>query len=208
MKNFSIAQIEKAIAEAEHLNKGEILPVIVKSSSSYFYVSFVYAWVFLWIATALWFLYEYFFWGTFEDIFYLISLQFSVSFLGFLLGYWDRAVHFLVSAKSMALEVHESALAAFTEHGLGNTRDKTGILIYISILERRVEIIADEGIYKKVGKDFWQKEVENIIQGIRKGNLQEALIKEILNMGKKLREHFPQMDKNPNEISNRPKILT
>ncbi|MCO5143488.1 MAG: TPM domain-containing protein [Oligoflexia bacterium] len=207
MKHFSLSEIEKAIAEAEYLNKGEILPVIVKSSASYSYASFVYAFLFLILGTALWLAYEYMFWGDFY-LGSLIATQALSSFVGALLGLWEKAVRMLYSQKMMAAEVHESALASFTEYNLGHTKEKTGILIYISMFEKRVEIVADEGIYKKVGKDFWLEEVENIVKGIRQGNHNQALIEEIQKIGKKLREHFPQMEKNVNEISNSPKVLS
>ena len=56
----------------------------------------------------------------------------------------------IIPRKIMANKVKERAVRYFMESGVSNTRDRTGILIFISILERRVELLADRGIAEKI----------------------------------------------------------
>jgi putative membrane protein len=121
---------------------------------------------------------------------------------GWMLGKVPAVVRWSVGPGWLGAEVHESAQAAFLRHGLTETRDRTGVLIYISLYEHRVEILADKGIHSKVGEGFWRDEVAKITRGIREkkgGAVTAQVIREI---GGKLAEHFPQLADDKNELTN------
>ena len=86
--------------------------------------------------------------------------------------------------------VHSRALEQFA-HRRHAGRAPTGVLIYASIAERRVEIIADEDIHEKVGEAYWNAAVKAAVAKIRAGDPAGGLIAAIELCGKALAEHFP-----------------
>jgi putative membrane protein len=97
----------------------------------------------------------------------------------------------------------EQAFQEFYAHGLHKTAGATGVLIFVSLLERRVIVMADEGIHSMVGDDFWVQTSGLILQGIRKGSLRDGLIAGIDRAGDALSENFPWVEGTRNEIPNR-----
>lgn len=110
---------------------------------------------------------------------------------------------FLISINRMDAEVQERALRAFHEHGLGETKDATGVLFLLSILERRVYVLADHGIYAKIKQETLDKYAASIGKGIASGKGAEALCSAIRDAGTELEKHFPGRKDDKNELSNR-----
>jgi len=105
----------------------------------------------------------------------------------------------LVSDRDAMHEVSEEAIHAFYERGLHRTRHGTGVLIFISLLERRVWILGDKGINDKVTPAFWDSLVAELTKGIREGKALDALCSVITKCGTELTKHFPGRHK-VNEI--------
>jgi putative membrane protein len=105
-----------------------------------------------------------------------------------------------VNKKRMMHAVRERALRAFYEKGLYRTRDENGILIFISILERKVWILGDRGVNVKIPPETWQAHANEISQGIREGRPCDALCKVIESCGRVLEEHFPRKEDDTNEL--------
>jgi len=97
----------------------------------------------------------------------------------------------LVSKRDAMHEVSEEAIHTFYERGLHRTKHGTGILIFISLLERRVWILGDKGINDKVTPDFWHSLVAELTKGIREGKTLDALCSVIAKCGAELTRHFP-----------------
>ncbi len=97
----------------------------------------------------------------------------------------------LVSDRDAMHEVSEEAIHSFYERGLHRTKHGTGILIYISLLERRVWILGDSGINDKVDSHFWNSLVAELTKGIREDNALDALCSVIGKAGAELSRHFP-----------------
>ena len=72
-----------------------------------------------------------------------------------------------LSGKRIEETVRERAVMAFYEKQLYKTRDETGILIFISLLEHRVWILGDRGINAKIAPDFWEKIASELSSGIK-----------------------------------------
>ncbi len=96
--------------------------------------------------------------------------------------------------------VAQRALKAYYEKGLYRTRDNTGILFFISILERKVWILADKGIYSKIDQDTLNTYTAAVTQGIKKGEACDALCRTITEIGQLLAEHFPVKSDDTNEL--------
>jgi putative membrane protein len=110
----------------------------------------------------------------------------------------------LVRKREMAERVHAKSLQLFVESGTLKTKDRTGVLIYVSEFEHRVEILADVGIHSIVGDGYWKDQVDHIVAGIRAGKACDALCEAIGDIGAKLSERFPPGKDNPNELPNAP----
>ena len=88
-----------------------------------------------------------------------------------------------VGRRRIAEAVRERAIRAFFEKKLYKTRHETGILIFVSVLERKVWILADRGIDKKIARQEWQELARVVSTGIREGRPAEALCNAIARCG-------------------------
>jgi putative membrane protein len=98
---------------------------------------------------------------------------------------------------------HALALQQFFAQGLQHTQDRTGVLIFASMAERYVEIVADAGINAKVGQQVWDDAVAAMIENLKNGRPAEGFIAAIERCGAVLAEHFPPGALNPDELSNK-----
>jgi putative membrane protein len=106
----------------------------------------------------------------------------------------------LVSQQRVDGAVRDRAMLSFYEKGLHHTKNETGILIFISLLERRVWILGDKGINEKIEPDFWGSLVRELINGIRGGRALDALCSIIAKCGAELARHFPGTPDDTNEL--------
>jgi putative membrane protein len=121
--------------------------------------------------------------------------------LGQWLGRVPMVVRFVTSRERMAHKVALRAEQAFYKHGLHNTKGRTGILILVSMLERRVHILADKGINDHVPVGTWDGLVNGIIAGIRTGHATTAICAAIAECGVLLAQVSPADSRdNPNEL--------
>lgn len=191
-------KISEAVREAEKYTTGEIVPMIVSQSDDYPGARWRLAVV---ISLFLGFV-AYFFLGNFDPI-WILWVQIPGLYIGHGLGAFGVLLKpFLVNSK-MDEELHQRALQAFLAHDLQATKERTGILIMASLLERRVEIVADAGIHAKVSEDTWHGIVHNMIARTKSANLTEGFCLAIRECGKVLAKDFPKTPDNPNEISNK-----
>lgn len=91
----------------------------------------------------------------------------------------------------------------FKKLKMNETRDKTGILIFILFNERQFYILADEGINNKVSQDTWDIIRDEIKLSFKNGEFLEGLINGLNKIGKILSEHFPIKANDTNELSNK-----
>lgn len=106
-----------------------------------------------------------------------------------------------VTPKQRAVEVFSQCRVWDTEHN-------TGVLIYLLLADRDVEIVADRGIHVKVGETVWAGICQDMERQFRAGNFESGVIDGLAAVTAQLQLHFPASNKqNPNEISNAPIIL-
>lgn len=99
-------------------------------------------------------------------------------------GPFFRAV---AGSKLLAGTVKKRAQRAFLEEGVMETVSRTGILLFVSVVERRIEVLADKGIASTVPEESWREVVDLILSGLRQGNLVDALSDGIAACGALLR---------------------
>jgi len=93
---------------------------------------------------------------------------------------------------------------AFFERGLYKTKKNTGVLFFLSLLEKKVWVLADKGIYEKMDQETLNRFANEVSSGIREGHACEALSQAIREIGGLLSQHFPitsnDTDELPNEV--------
>lgn len=106
-----------------------------------------------------------------------------------------------ISGKRIEETVRERAVRAFYEKELYKTKDETGILIFISLLEHRVWILGDRGINAKIAPDFWREIASDLSAGIKKKEYGKSVCQAISKCGKELSQHFPAAKDDINELA-------
>jgi putative membrane protein len=120
----------------------------------------------------------------------------------FLLSKFPEIKILFMSGRRIEETVRERAVMAFYEKGLYKTRDETGILIFISLLEHKVWILGDRGINAKIAPDFWEKIAMELSAGIGKKEYGKAACQAITKCGEELSRYFPIKKDDTNELTN------
>jgi len=94
------------------------------------------------------------------------------------------------------------AVTEFYEAGLKKTAGRTGILIYLSLAERRAVVLADAGIATKVAPEAWSDVVERAVRGVKDGHAGAGLADAVVRCGDVVTPHFPPGGHNPDELDN------
>lgn len=92
----------------------------------------------------------------------------------------------LIPASVLESRVEQRARQAFLEEEVFATRDRSGILIFLALFERRVVVIGDEAINRAVEQSEWNEVVEHLVAGIRTGKPGPALVEAITECGRLL----------------------
>ena len=104
------------------------------------------------------------------------------------------------------LPIRNLAEKEFVRLNMHNTRDKTGILLYLLLSDRQFYILADEGINEKVPENTWDKIRDDIQHKFRSGNFTDGLVNGIDQVGNILSRHFPIKPDDTNELSDKVEI--
>lgn len=96
--------------------------------------------------------------------------------------------------------VRERAVRAFYEKGLYRTKNGTGILVFISIFERKVWILGDREINARIPADSWQELVQILVSGLKEGRACDSLCQVVTRCGEELSRHFPRENDDVNEL--------
>jgi uncharacterized membrane protein len=100
------------------------------------------------------------------------------------------------------------ALEAFSLLKVWDTAQNNGVLIYINVADRAVEIIADRGFEHRLSQKYWQRLCSEMVAGFQKDVFEHSIIHCVQALSKDLAAHFPSRgESNPNELPNEPVIL-
>jgi putative membrane protein len=191
-------RIQQAVVATERRTAGEIVPMIVGTSSHYAEIdlSCLIAGLLLGAAAA-------FFWGNPWGLTHAeLAWPVGGAALGLLLCRFPPIKRRLTPEARMIEAVHLRSLAAFTAHGLHYTKAHTGILILASLFERRVVVLADRGINEKVQPGTWDEIVGIITSGLKSNDGCAAFCAAIEECAKILAVHFPRSPDDQDELKN------
>ena len=191
--------VRAAVAAAEKRTVGEILPVVVERSDPHPGADWLAALCFVLVGSAL-----LAGWLPWDHPLLLLLSQFAMGALGFTLARLlpDLKRQFIFEDRAGAV-AEEQAFQEFYANGLHRTEAATGVLLFVSLLERRVVILADEGIDAQVDADFWAGTDDVILEHIRRGSLRDGLVAGIHRTGERLAKLFPWEQGDRNEIPDR-----
>ena len=192
-------RIEQAVIATEKKTSGEIVPILVSTSGRYAEVELSGLGLGLVLGTlAAFFWHDP--WGSVQT--YLLWPA-AGAVLGMVFVSIPSLKRRMISKRRILDAVHSRSLAAFTGHGLHYTNAHTGILIFASLLERRVVVLADRGINQKVNAGTWDEVVKILTAGLKSGQACDAFCQSIARCGELLAEHFPRQADDKDELPNR-----
>jgi putative membrane protein len=190
-------RISTAIRAAEAKTSGEIVCVLAQTSSDAtalpILVAAVVALALPWLLVAL----------TAMSVHRILVLQTIVFFALAVLLCLPRARVVLVPRAARRAVAHRAAMEQFTIRGIARKKDRTGILIFVSLAERYARIIADEGIAARVPKTEWQGAVDALVAHMRSGRIADGFITAIDFCGTVLATHFPRSGASRDELPDR-----
>lgn len=194
--------IKDLIVEIEKHTSGEVVPMIVKQSSTIGHVPYliILSLTLIDIVSGFWS--------------YTLSLQVLPSPLIiathfatlFVATRWlsgnSWLQRYLTPKSDQKFQVEQRAVTEFYEHKIHHTDKKTGILIFISVMERMAVVIGDEAINNKLNPQDWQRTLEKILNELKEKRLKAGIIQGLNTAKDLLSQHFPAQPGDINELSN------
>ena len=101
----------------------------------------------------------------------------------------------------------ERAIDVFSQLRVWDTEHNNGLLIYLLLADRAVEIVADRGIHSKVGSNEWEKICRKMEAAFKQANYEGGVVSGIQAVTRHLTKHFPASDDGRNELPDKPVVL-
>ncbi len=197
-------KITAAVQKAEQSTSGEIVPMIV-SRSHHYPVATVWGAVLLAfpLALILTTLASSFFWTDPYNLWLFLAFFIPLHLMLHKAVPMLPLLHRIFVSRSRAEEeVAEEAMKVFFTEKLYKTKDENGILLFISVFERRVCLLGDAGINARISQTEWDEIVTLITLGIKEKRQCKALCQAIEHVGDILKAHFPIQEDDENELHN------
>lgn len=122
---------------------------------------------------------------------------------GVWLGACDPLIRLLTPTDRMRHKVRLRAERAFAQHAISQTRERTGVLILVSLLERQVFVLPDQPLFQRVPMERWSQVVQSAVDRLKTGDIVGGLCQGIETCGLLLAEICPgRPGDNPDELSN------
>ena len=189
-------RLRAAIREAESKTSGEIVTVIARASGSYYYYPT------LWAALAAIFSPLLLAWLplSFAPL-GIVELQLLVFALLALLLRLPTVKLRLVPRSVQRDYCARRAREQFLAQNMHTTRERTGVLLYVSVAERHVELLADTGIHARVPVGTWNRIVDEFTAEVKAGRIGEGFVAAVNAIGGHLTTHFPLPADSRNELT-------
>ena len=188
-------RLRARIEEAEKQTSGELVTVIAGQSDPYAYIPLLWASV---VALSV------------LPLAGLANLQLDLSAISILqlatflvLAFafrWPPLKMRLIPKAVKLRRAARSAREQFLEQGLHHTENRSGVLIFVSVAERYVEILADKGINDRVDQAQWDAIVADFVKAVKAGEIAQGFEKAVAACGALLAEHFPAKPGDKNEL--------
>jgi putative membrane protein len=220
MPRFSEADhalVTEAVAEAERSSDGEIVTIVAERSDAYHDVGLHYAVLAMLLVPTVgalipqawidWGLALVFGWNaslSFRLLMLLLVIKMAIVFLIVRFAFaWTPLRMALTPASTKTRRVRRRAVELFRAGTERRTKGRTGILLYLSLLERRAEIVADEAIHSRVDSEIWGDAMAALVDGVKAGRPGEGMALAVAKIGEVLAKCLPPTLDNPNELPDR-----
>lgn len=199
--NTACETLAGCVKEIERNTDAELVIVVRARSANYAHADYLFGFL-LALGVLLFLIFSPF---SFPE--FLVPIDIAVAFvIGSVISWRSNFLRRLFSKEKFRKEsVRTSAAAMFYEAGIANTNAEMGVLIYLSLMERRLELIADRGVLKKVPAQDWNRELFELHQ-IGRHPDPKAFQKAIEQFGKVLTTYVPATGENPNELPDKPRF--
>jgi len=101
----------------------------------------------------------------------------------------------------------DRARQLFAEYGIWDTEENCGVLIYVNLAERAVDIVADRGVGRRIPEQDWQAICQTMTGGFAKGEYRHSAVQAIEQLNALLAQHYPNNGARPNQLPNEAVIL-
>ena len=191
-------QIVAAIRAAEAKTSGQLVTVVARASDDYLQIPLLWATFIALLLPGLVLLVS-----PNVHLVHLFELQILV-FMGVVFFlHWQPIKMFLVPTHMKRAHAQRLARAQFFTQGLHFTHAHTGILLFVSVAERYVEIIADSGIHARMQDGEWDAIVGQFVRYVKAGEVAQGFVTALNACGDKLAQHFPHEANGKNELPDR-----
>lgn len=201
-----VRQIESAVGRVEKITLGEVVPVVVGRSTMPTRLKF-----FLWILFSLCLVglvetsFSFYWW---EPMWWQrLPCVIGALVASYLLAHAAARIQALerlaIGSKALEQSVWRRAELEFYRSKINLTDAHTGVLIFVSIFERKAIVLADSRIASRVGQQEWQDVVELLVTNLKEKNLARGFDQAIERAGQILAQHFSGESNKKNEIENR-----
>lgn len=209
--------VTAAVAKAERESDGEIVTIVAQRSDAYHDVGLHYAVLAMLLVPVLGAVVPqgWIDWGTgllfgwnaelgFRTLMVLIAAKMALLFLlvRFALA-WQRLRMALTPGRTKSRRVHRRAIALFRTGCELKTRGRTGVLLYLSLAERRAEIVADKAIAEQVDEEVWGETMAALLDEVAAGRVGRGMALAVEKIGAVLTPILPPTLDNPNELPDR-----
>jgi len=110
-------------------------------------------------------------------------------------------IRVFVESRCRFINPMDRAMELFAELEMHKTKDRNAVLLYFAMKDRQLAILADEGIYQKMGQTFWDNEVKTIISEFKEKHFTEGICQMIQDVGQALTSNFPYQRDDQNELA-------
>jgi putative membrane protein len=189
-------QITAAIQAAERRTSGEFVAVVARASDHYLATALFWAVGLALVLPAPLLLVTHL---RFLDIYQLQILAFIL--LTLLFEFMPGLHMALVPMRVRHARASALAHAQFYDQGVHLTREHSGLLLFVSMTERYVEIVADKGIHERIGAERWQNIVNALVLKVAQGDVSGGFVAAIGACGEAMAEHYPAKSGDTDELS-------
>lgn len=194
-----LQKISDAVARVEEHSSAEIVPIVVRRSSAIGHVRIL-------LLLGTWFFVGILALDFGVDVWTIAALIIG-SFCAWFLTDWSQVQSLLTSERDQIQQVALRAELEFFKRAEKKTEGATGILIFVSLMERRAIVLGDKMIASRIPPERWHDVVSVLVSGIKQGEFAKGFVKAIERCGEIVKPHFPPGRLNPNELVDRLIIL-
>lgn len=199
-----LKKIEAAVKAAELKTSGEIVPIIYNKCSN---TSFIFPLLFLVLFIG---------WHSVQDTYFPVNywegnLLLQVAFppvllgiLAFILSRWQPVQRLFVLKSRREKVIQDRAELEFYRCGIPQTKDKTGVLLFVSLMERYSVVLADKAITEKLPPETWNEVLLLLNSQMSYRNLAKGFVPAIEKCGELLAAYFPRTSDDTDELANYP----